>query len=406
MAKEVILTGIRANNDLTIGNYFGAIMPAIDMARNRSEQFQVNLFVPDLHSFTTPTDLSSLQSAIWNNLRIFAAAGLPLDNPDIHIYRQSYIPAHSELTWILSCFTGIGEMGRMTQFKDKSEKVNKLESYISELQDKVQQMVAKVPGGQDKDAPVNLEEYLQADPGLTHEVFMQLLRMFGQKPKDTGLVTNNVTVGLFSYPVLMAADILLYGATYVPVGEDQTQHLEFTRDIAERMNARFGELFTIPKPVKEQNTFFGKDQGLRIKDLQDPTKKMSKSDDSGKGVIFLSDSPEETAKKITSATTDSLGKIDPDNQDQPGIANLLQILSLVTGRSIEDVKSQYVGQEQYGPLKSEVAAAVSQFLADLQSKLVQVDDQTIATKLEQSEAAMRETADQTLQKVQKVVGLR
>ena len=242
MSKQVILTGIRANNDLTIGNYFGAILPIIDMATNRSDDYQVNLFVPDLHSFTTPVDHSELQSAIWNNLRIFVAAGLPLDQPDIHIYRQSYIPAHSEMTWILDCFTGFGEMSRMTQLKDKSATIG----------------------------------------------------------------VDRVSVGLFNYPVLMASDILLYNAIYVPVGDDQSQHLEFTRDIAERLNNKFNqELFTIPKPVKEQHDFFGKEQGLRIKDLQDPDKKMSKSNDTEKGVIFLNDNPELAANKIMSAATDS-----------------------------------------------------------------------------------------------------
>lgn len=342
MSKEVILTGLRANNDLTIGNYFGAIMPMIDMAKNKSDQYQINLFVPDLHSFTTPIDYNELQAQIWNNLRIFVAAGLPLDNPDIHIYRQSYIPAHSELTWILSCFTGFGEMNRMTQFKDKSAK----------------------------------------------------------------LAEDRIGIGLFSYPILMAADILLYNATYVPVGEDQTQHLEFTRDIAERMNTRFGELFTVPKPVKEQHAFFGKDQGLRIKDLQDPTKKMSKSDETGKGVIFLGDNPEEAAKKIMSATTDSVGSIHYDWEKQPGISNLLQILALVTHADLSKVISDWEGNERYGDLKHAIAEAMRCFLEDLQANLSTVGDDIIQTKLESSEAAMRDAANQTLLKVQRAVGLR
>ncbi|MDQ3065434.1 MAG: tryptophan--tRNA ligase [bacterium] len=347
MSKEVILTGIRANNDLTIGNYFGAIMPIIDMAKNRSEEFQINLFVPDLHSFTTPTDLSQLQSAVTNNLRIFVAAGLPLDNPDIHIYRQSYVPAHSELAWILSCFTGFGEMSRMTQFKDKSSK----------------------------------------------------------------LTDDRVSMGLFNYPILMASDILLYGSSYVPVGEDQTQHLEFTRDIAERMNAmaqKYGheELFTVPKPVKDQHEFFGKDQGLRIKDLQDPGRKMSKSDEVGKGVIYLNDKPELAAQKIMSATTDSVGIINFDATTQPGITNLLQIQALITGNSQENINKEWSGKTSYGDLKKAVAESISYFLTDLQSKLSQIDNQSVQAKLEFSEATMRNQADATLLKVQKAIGLR
>ena len=342
MSKPVILTGIRANNDLHIGNYFGALLPIVDMAKSHADDYEINLFVPDLHSFTTPIDHSQLYEQIMHNVRLFAAAGLPLDHPNIHIYRQSYVPAHSELTWILDCFTGFGEMSRMTQFKDKSAKLS----------------------------------------------------------------DDRVSVGLFNYPVLMAADVLLYGASYVPVGDDQSQHLEFMRDIAMRMNAQFGELFTVPKAVKEQHEFFGKDQGLRIKDLADPSKKMSKSDDTGKGIIFLGDHPNDAAKKIKSATTDSFGKIDLANQEQAGIRNLLQILSLTTGKALSDVSVAYDGQEQYGPLKSDAANAISVFLSEFQERLAQVDDAQILAKLEADEKQMNEIANATLLKVQKAVGLR
>lgn len=350
MSKPVILTGLRANNDLHIGNYFGALLPLIDMAKNHADDYEINLFVPDLHSFTTPIDHSKLYQNTIDHLRRFVAAGLPLDHDNIHIYRQSFVPAHSELTWILDCFTGFGQMSRMTQYKDKSAKL-----------------------GEDQ-----------------------------------------ITVGLFNYPVLMAADMLLYSATYVPVGDDQTQHLEFTRDIAERMNSRFGDLFVVPKPVKEQHEFFGSGgagkegshQGLRIKDLQDPTKKMSKSDETGKGVIFLGDRPEAAAKKIKSATTDSFGKIDLSNQDQPGIKNLLQILALASGKTMDEVTNEYAGQEQYGPLKSAVADAVSAFLGDFQTRLDAVDDAQLLAKLEADEKQMNEVANTTLLKVQKAVGLR
>lgn len=337
MSKPVILTGLRANNDLHIGNYLGALLPLVDMARTKAGDYRINLFVPDLHSFTTPIDHSQLQEAIRRNLRVFVAAGLPLDNADVHIYRQSYIPAHSELAWILDCFTGFGEMSRMTQFKDMSHK-------------------------------------LQAD---------------------------RTSVGLFNYPVLMAADILLYGAEYVPVGEDQTQHLEYTRDIAERFNKRFGELFVVPKPVKTQHEFFGKDQGLRIRDLQNPAKKMSKSDDSGKGVIFLTDSPEEARKKVMSAETDSIGKVAYDYDRQPGISNLLDIYRFLGGEPRE-----FMDETQYGPLKKAVADKVEDFLKDFQVKLAETEDSLIQSKLEADEAAMRKIADAQLLKVQKAVGLR
>ena len=366
MSKPVILTGIRANNDLHIGNYFGALLPMIDMATKHAGEYQINLFVPDLHSFTTPIDHSKLYSQIMHNLKLFVAAGLPLDNPDIHIYRQSYISAHSELTWILDCFTGFGQMARMTQFKDKSLKLAN-----DALQDAGALLVKANPG----DASVEL-------------------------------IDGAVSVGLFNYPVLMAADILLYGATYVPVGEDQTQHLEFTRDIAERMNARFGQLFVVPKPVKDQHAFFGKDQGLRIKDLVDPGKKMSKSDEPAKGIIFLGDDPEAAAKKIMSATTDSVGMIHLDREKQPGIYNLLQLLALLEGRLLEEVAKDYEGKTSYGELKSVVAEKMKSFLVDFQSSLASVDEVAIQTKLELSEAAMREIADKTLYKAQQAVGLR
>jgi tryptophanyl-tRNA synthetase len=342
MSKPVILTGLRANNDLHIGNYFGALLPLIDMAKNHAEEYEVNLFVPDLHSFTTPIDHSQLNAQIMHNLKLFVAAGLPLDNPNIHIYRQSYVPAHSELTWILDCFTGFGEMSRMTQFKDKSAKLEQ----------------------------------------------------------------DRISVGLFNYPVLMAADILLYGADYVPVGDDQSQHLEFARDIAQRFNSQFGELFTVPKPVKEQHEFFGKDQGLRIKDLMDPTRKMSKSDDTGKGVIFLGDDPEAAAKKVMSATTDSAGEVHYDPTTQPGISNLLQIHALLSGEPLQAVIEHHEGQQSYGDLKKEVAGQVKEFLAEFQTRLTNVSESTLVEKLEADEKQMNDIANATLLKVQKAVGLR
>ena len=374
-SKPVILTGVRANNNIHIGNYFGAILPIINMAKRRSDEYDINLFIPDLHSFTTPIDHSKLYDSTLNNARIYTAAGLPLDNPSVHLYRQSRISAHSELAWILDCFTGFGEMSRMTQFKDKSRK------FID----------SKMP-----------------EDELTNE----------QKAWDT--IHTNVSVGLFNYPVLMAADILLYGATYVPVGDDQTQHLEFTRDIAERMNRKFGErmnydkfvdLFIVPKPVIQQHQFFGKDQGLRIKDLVNPAKKMSKSDESGKGIIFLSDDPKSAHKKIMGATTDSIGKVQYDKENQPGISNLLEILTLVrqdAGREVtlEQTANEYFGMDRYGDFKRIVADEVAEFLENFQNRLAAVDERAIEEKLASSEKDMNVVANETLYRVQKAVGLR
>ena len=374
-SKPVILTGVRANNNIHIGNYFGAILPIINMAKRRSDEYDINLFIPDLHSFTTPIDHSKLYNSILNNARVYTAAGLPLDNPSIHLYRQSRISAHSELAWILDCFTGFGEMSRMTQFKDKSRKF----------------LDSKITKGEMSDE---------------------------QRIWDT--IDRNISVGLFNYPVLMAADILLYGATYVPVGDDQTQHLEFTRDIAERMNRKFGErmnydkfvdLFIVPKPVIQQHQFFGKDQGLRIKDLVNPAKKMSKSDESGKGIIFLSDDPKSAHKKIMSATTDSIGKVQYDKENQPGISNLLEILTLVrqdAGREVtlEQTANEYFGMDRYGDFKRIVADEVAEFLENFQNRLAAVDEQAIEEKLASSEKDMNVVANETLYRVQKAVGLR
>lgn len=335
--KSVILTGIRANNDLHIGNYLGAILPTVDMAQTHSNEYQVSIFVPDLHSFTTPIDHTALFDGIMNNLKVYIAAGLPLDNPNVHIYRQSYIPAHSELAWILDCFTGFGEMSRMTEFKDKSKKLG----------------------------------------------------------------TERISMGQFNYPVLMAADILLYGAEYVPVGDDQTQHIEFTRDIAMRLNAKFGDIFTVPYEVKKQHEFFGNDQGLRIKDLVDPSKKMSKSDDTGKGVIFLNDSSDAARKKILNATTDSKEKVAYNPIEQPGISNLLEIFTLLGGD-----KNTFMGHTQYGPLKQAVADKVCVLIEEFQLKLQDAKEDEILAKLSSSEQLMNTTANSTLLRVQKAVGLR
>lgn len=366
MTKPVILTGLRANNDLHIGNYFGAMLPTIDMARTHSDTYQINMFIPDLHSFTTPIDHDQLQEQIMHNARLFAAAGLPLNDDNIYLYRQSYVPAHSELTWILDCFTGFGEMRRMTQFKDKSKEI---------------------------DEPVYLTT--EAGEALTTES--------GEK---LNLNNNSTSVGLFNYPVLMAADILLYDAKYVPVGDDQTQHLEFARDIAGRMNNRFGEIFVVPEPVKKQHEFFGKDQGLRIMDLVDPTKKMSKSDETGKGVIFLGDDPATAAKKIMSATTDDKACVHYDRDQQPGISNLLDILALLRHAPIADVAAEFEGLDRYGDFKKIVAGELQQFLTDFQARLAQVDEQVLLGKLQESEAAMNKQAGATLLRAQRAVGLR
>lgn len=338
--KDVILTGLRANSELTLGNYLGGILPMVKLQKRYGDNYQINMFVPDLHSFTTPIDHSQFLASIRQNLRVYVTSGLDLTNQNTFLYRQSYIPAHSELTWILDCFAYMGEVGRMTQFKDKSAHA------------------------------------------------------------------ENVSVGLFNYPILMASDILLYNAKWVPVGEDQFQHLELCRDIATRMNNKFGDLFTIPAPTAEQTKFIQLDKGLRIRDLVDPTKKMSKSNTSPASKILMTDDPSVAHKKIMSATTDSLGKINFDWQNQPGVTNLLQILALLSEKSQAEVNQVWVGQTKYGELKKAVADQVAEFLAEFTNKLTKIDEATLNAKLESSETAMTAIANETLARVHKAIGLR
>jgi tryptophanyl-tRNA synthetase len=340
MSKDVILTGLRANGEFHLGNYLGAIKPMVELQRKHAGDFQLNMFVPDLHSFTTPIEHENLYENTIKNLKYFVAAGLDINDSDTFIYRQSYVPAHSELTWILDCFSYFGEIGRMIEFKEKSEK------------------------------------------------------------------QDNVSVGLFNYPVLMAADILLYGAKWVPVGEDQRQHVEFTRDLAIRMNNKFGQLFVVPEENRKQTEFSERDEPVRVRSLRNPEKKMSKSIEDPAGTILLSDSPDDAAQKITSATTDSEGSIHWDWEKQPGITNLLQILALLSDRSKDEVLSEWEGKSSYGELKTAVATEVRSFLSDLHKKLEVVDQNQLMDKLTADEAAMSSVANETLERVQQAIGIR
>ncbi len=339
--KEVILTGIRSNEEPTLGNYLGSLLPMAEMQNRFSVNYQLNMFVPDLHSFTTPIDHSTLYQKTLQNLKYFVAAGLDIKNPNTHIYRQSYIPAHSELTWILDCFTYVGEMSRMTQFKDKSKEHN-----------------------------------------------------------------SGITMGLMNYPVLMAADILLYNAKWVPVGDDQFQHLEIARDIAIRFNKSFGNIFTVPESTQAQTKFINRQAGLRVRSLTNPEKKMSKSSIDEKSKINLSDTPSQARKKIMGATTDSLQDINFNWDTQPGITNLLQLLSILSGESQSTVNSRWEGNSQYGPLKQAVADEVAKFLQHFQEKTLSITDADLLEALQNSEIKMQSIANQTLLRAQRAVGLR
>ena len=335
---KTILTGIRANSVLTLGNYLGALLPMVRLANKYSDEYQINIFVPDLHSIISDVD-GDLQENIIRTLKYWLAAGLELKK-NVHIYRQSYIPAHSELCWILNCVATMGETSRMTQYKEKSE---------------------------------------------------------GRE---------SCNVGIFDYPILMAADILLYSAEYVPIGEDQFQHIELARNLAMRFNHKYGEIFTVPVKTSDQVKFMGVSDGIRIRDLLNPEKKMSKSTVAAGSKIMLDDEPIVAAKKIMSATTDSVGKVKFDMWAQPGISNLLQIEALVTDTPLQDVISTWSGETRYGELKKKVASSVAQMLEDFQGKLAKISDEEILSLLEQGEEYASEVAEMKLLEVQKAVHLR
>jgi len=251
-------------DSLQIGNYIGALMQWRDL----QEAYDAFFSVVDLHALTQPYEPAELREKTRRTAAQYIAAGI--DPSKSTLYVQSHVPAHPELAWILSTITGYGEAGRMTQFKDKSQR-------------------------------------------------------FG---------TDTTSVGLFTYPVLMAADILLYQTDIVPVGDDQKQHVELTRDLAERFNSRFGETFKVPIPVIQQET-------ARIYDLQNPTAKMSKSAESDAGVLWLLDDPAKSAKKIMRAVTDSDGSVRYDREAKPGVSNLLVIYAALTGRQIPSIEDEY-----------------------------------------------------------------
>ena len=335
---KTILTGIRSNSVLTLGNYLGALLPMVRLANEHSGDYQVNIFVPDLHSIISDID-GDLKENTIRTIKYYLAAGLKI-NENVHIYRQSYVPAHSELCWILNCVATMGETSRMIQYKEKSK---------------------------------------------------------GQE---------SCNVGIFDYPILMAADILLYDAEYIPLGEDQFQHIELTRNLAIRFNNRFGEIFTVPVATREQVRFMNVSDGIRIRDLLNPEKKMSKSTKAENSKIMLDDAPEKAAKKIMSATTDSVGKIKFDMFNQPGISNLLQIESLVTGKPLTEVVAVWNGKTSYGDLKKQVAESVSKMLIKFQKRLADISDEEVYQLLESGEKYANKVANDKLFEVQKAFGLR
>ena len=289
--KKKVFSGAQPSGELSIGNYIGALRQWVKM----QDEYDCTFSVVDAHAITVRQDPKKLHDAIYNTLSIYLAVGITPEKSTLFL--QSQVPDHAQLAWVLNCYTQMGELTRMTQFKDKSKRYE-----------------------------------------------------------------NNVTAGLFDYPVLMAADILLYQADLVPVGEDQLQHLELTRDIAYRFNQLYGDIFTLPQGYVPKS-------GARVMSLQDPLKKMSKSDDNRNNVITLLEDPDAVAKKLKKAVTDSDNPpvVRYDWENKPGVSNLLDLMSAVTDTPVEELVTHFEGK-MYGHLKTEVAEAVVSFLKPIQAK--------------------------------------
>ena len=326
--KKVLLSGMQSTGIITLGNYLGALKNWVDL--NDDESVQCFYAVMDLHSITVRQDPATLRKNGRTLYALYIAAGL--DPEKNCLFFQSHVPAHAQLAWILNCYTYMGEMSRMTQFKDKSAK--------------------------------------HAD---------------------------NINTGLFTYPVLMAADILLYQADMVPVGKDQLQHLEIARDIAGRFNGIYGDVFTIPE------SYMGK-SGAKIMSLQDPTKKMSKSDENPNGSILLLDDTDTIMRKFKRAITDSDGFI-AYSEDKPGIKNLIDIYDAVTGNTPEQTVAEFDGRG-YGDFKMAVGEAVASTLKPVQDEYARLiaDKTYLDSMMKENAAKASYYANKTLRKVYKKVG--
>jgi tryptophanyl-tRNA synthetase len=325
--KPVVLSGIQPSGRLTIGNYLGALKNWVTL----NEQFDCYYMLVDLHAITVRQDPAVLRERCYEFLSLYIACGLdPRKNV---LFVQSHVPAHARLSWILNCYTQMGELNRMTQFKDKSAK---------------------------------------------H--------------------VDNINAGLFDYPVLMAADILLYQAKKVPVGDDQKQHLELTRDVAQRFNNIYGPVFTVPEPMIPP-------VGARIMGLQTPESKMSKSDDAETNAIYLLDDPDVITRKIKRAVTDLGNEVRFDIAEKPGVSNLMSILSATTGDSFDKIVQQYNGQG-YGKFKGAVAEAVVECLKPVQAKYREVREDRAGLQSVLREGARKAAAraDATLARVHEALG--
>lgn len=353
--NQRIFSGIQPSGVLHIGNYLGAIKNWVEL----QEKYESIFCVVDLHAITAPQNPEELRQKTIEVAKIYLAAGI---NPEKStIFVQSHIPEHTELTWILNTITKNGDLTKMTQFKDKT--------------------------GLDLDHlefPKNLTEFKSVG-----EIFAKSFKVYKEK-------FNSVSVGLFDYPVLMAADILLYDTNLVPVGEDQLQHVEIARTLAKRFNNTFGKTFVIPEPyaVKE---------GMRIMGLDDPVNKMSKSAASEYNYIALTDSPEKIREKIKKAVTDS-GKNIKYSDDQPAIKNLINIYALLDNAKPKEIEEAY-RKKGYAEFKTDLAEVIVDFLGDFQLRYNDIDDKEVVNILSQGAEKVRPLAKKKMEEVKGKVGL-
>ena len=344
--KPVILSCAQPSGKLTLGNYLGAVRNWSEMLE-KSECF---FGIVDLHAITTQAEPAKLRQNVFDCVAQYIACGL--DPEKCHQFVQSHVIGHTELAWILTCITPIGELQRMTQFKDKAAKL----------------------GFKSSDDPKDLK--------FTHE---------GARAQ------SSINTGLLCYPVLMAADILLYNADLVPVGEDQRQHLELCRDLAQKFNHQYSETFTIPKPFMPKT-------GSRIMSLTDPTRKMSKSDENERASLFILDEPDQIKKKISSAVTDSGSEI-KSNKDKPGVTNLLGIHSALSGKDINQLEEHFSGKG-YGVLKAELTELIIESLKPVREKYHDLikDKNYLKSVLSQGAETAQKRAYKILGKVYRKVG--
>jgi len=346
--KPTILTCAQPTGVLTIGNYLGAV-------RNWSEMLDQNdcyFGIVDLHAITTPSEPAILRQNVYQCVAQYIACGL--DPAKCHQFVQSHVIGHTELAWVLTCITPIGELQRMTQFKDKAAKLG-----------------FKIAENNEGD-----------DLKFEHQ---------GARAQAS------INAGLLCYPVLMAADILLYNADLVPVGEDQRQHLELCRDLAQRFNHQYSETFVIPEPYVPKT-------GSRIMSLADPSRKMSKSDDNEKATLYILDEPDRIRKKIASAVTDSGSEIKATPEKQ-GVTNLLTIHSALSGKSIPELEDHFSGKG-YGDLKSELTDITSESLAPVRARYKELieDKSYLKSVLKDGAEAAQKRAYKILSKVYRKVG--